>query len=240
MKFSTFHASNALVGWPANLQYMEEKMEENQVQFLPFNAINEFMRDDFRLKVVRSVLGKLSALPTNFQDPINRMTRKVVQVPGFRNSEKAPTAVKLLPIASAFQKSPELVAAVLAAWAEIQSDLRLQIYTILKSRGWNMFPEEIQDVAVFASSLKMDVPGDWGVLPPTADRTRLPGFMIYWPAGQGYDDIYNDFTTQFPQAENSLDEVSLMAIWLSLRLPYKIDGEEAAPENSQTEEVNKN
>ena len=207
-------------------------MEENQVHFLPFNAINEFMRDDFRLKVCRSVLGKISSLPNSLQDPINRMTRKVVQVPGFRNSEKAPTAVKLLPIVSAFQKSPELVAAILAAWAELQSELRGQMYGILKERGWKMFPEEIEDVAVFAASLKLEVPSDWGVLPLLADRTRLPGFVIYWPAGQSYDDIYNDLIAQYPQSESSIDEVSLMAIWLALRLPYKMDGEEADAANS--------
>ena len=212
-------------------------MEENQVQFLPFNAINEFMRDDFRLKVIRSVLTKLSSLPSALQDPINKITRRVVQVPGFRSSEKAPAAIKLLPMASAFQKSPELVAAVLAAWAELHSDLRNQIYSILKTRGWPMVPEEIQDVSALAASIKLERPSDWGVLPQLADRTRLPGFLIYWPVNQSYDDIYSDFTREYPQAEGSVDEVSLMAIWLSLRLPYKEDSQAPSEEKSGADQA---
>ena len=198
-------------------------MEENQLQFLPFNAINEFMRDDFRLIVIRSVLTNLSSLPEPMQDPINRLTRKIVKVPGFRNSEKAPATVKFLPMASAFQKNADLVAAILAAWAEINQDLRTEVYEVLKERGWSLFPEEVKSLA------DLTIPKnetEWGVLPPAADRTRLPGFVIYWPAGQTYEDIYQSFTAKYPQSDASIDKVSLMAIWLAVRLPYQVSGEE--------------
>ncbi len=204
-------------------------MEENQVRFLPFNAINEFMRDDFRLKVIRSVLTRLDSLPKSLQDPINHITRKVVQVPGFRNSEKAPATVKLLPMASAFQKSPELTALVLSAWAELHGELRDAIYGILKQRGWPLYPDGITDPAAFAGSLQLNTPADWKVLPPQADRTRLPGFLTFWPGGQSYDEIYDEFIRQYPQAEGSVDETSLMAIWLSLRLPYQVGETIPAP-----------
>ncbi len=210
-------------------------MEDNQIQFLPFSAINEFMRDDFRMKIIRTVLSNQSSLPASIQDPINRIIHKVVKVPGFRNSEHAPTAVKLIPTVSAFQKSPELVAALLTAWAEIQSDLRQQIYKVLKQRGWMMFPDEIQDPSSLAENLKLRTEADWGVLPPNANRARLPGFLIYWPAAQSYEDIYNDFIKLFPEANNSLDEVSLMTVWLSLRLPYKVAESQSQAENNPEE-----
>lgn len=198
-------------------------MEENELQFLPFHAINEFMRDDFRLIVLRSVLTNLSSLPDEMQDLINRSTRKIVKVPGFRNSEKAPATVKLLPMASAFQKNAELVAVILAAWAEINQVLRTQVYEVLKERGWQLFPEEVKSLADLA--LPKDETG-WSVLPPAADRTRLPGFVTSWPAGQTYEEIYESFTAKYPQSDASIDKVSLMAIWLAVRLPYQVSGEE--------------
>lgn len=197
-------------------------MDENQIQFLPFHSINEFMRDDFRLIVIRSVLTNLKDLPESMQDSINRMTRKIVKVPGFRNSEKAPATVKLLPMASAFQKNADLVAAILAAWAEINQELRDQVYKILKERGWPLFPDEVKSL----SEIMPKDPLNWAVLPPTADRTKLPGFLIFWLPGQSYDDIYESFTTKYPDSDASIDKVSLMTIWLAMRLPYKIAGEE--------------
>jgi hypothetical protein len=198
-------------------------MEENQIQFLPFQAINEFMRDDFRLVIIRSVLTNLSSLPDSMQDPINRLTRKIVKVPGFRNSEKAPATVKLLPMASAFQKNADLVAAILAAWAELNQELRTQVYEVLKERGWPLFPNEIESLADLTLPKNE---ADWSILPPAADRTRLPGFVIYWPAGQTYEEIYQSFSEKYPQSDASIDKVSLMSIWLAGRLPYKVSGEE--------------
>ena len=94
-------------------------MSENQVEFLPFHAINDFMRSDFRLSVVKSTLGALNSLPESQRNSINHLTKKLVKIPGFRHSDKAPAFVRAIPTANAFEKSPELVAAILAAWAEV-------------------------------------------------------------------------------------------------------------------------
>ena len=199
-------------------------MKEDQIQFLPFHAINEFMRSDFRVTVLRSALTALPGLPEAQQSSINRLTRKFVKVPGFRNSEKAPVAVKLLPLATAFEKSPELVAAILTAWAEAHSELRLQVFEVLKARGWFQFPD---DPAAIANLALPKTEAEWGILPLAADRTRLPGFLLVWPAGQTYEDIYATWTQTYPEAQGSLDEVSLMSVWLAMRLPYQVEGENA-------------
>src|SRR5512139_2956500 len=99
-------------------------MEDQTTQFLPFHAINEFMRSDYRLEVVRVTLNSLSVLPESFRLPIEQMTRMLVQVPGFRNSAKAPLGRRIKPTTDAFEKSPHLVAAILFAWAEVHADLR--------------------------------------------------------------------------------------------------------------------
>jgi hypothetical protein len=191
-------------------------MSENTVQFLPFHAINEFMRADFRLTVIRHTLVNLDQLPGHFRDPVNRTIRKTVSVPGFRNTDKAPAMVKLLPTAKAFEKNADLAAAIIAAWAENHADLKSQIYEVLKNRQWFLFPEEMKSPADLPS---IQSEADWGVLPLAADRTKLPGFLIYWPKDQHFEAIYETFTALHPDAAASLDEVSLMAVWLANRLP---------------------
>jgi hypothetical protein len=176
-------------------------MDQEKAQFLPFHAINEFMRPDFRLEVVRSALYALPNLPEDFRPPIDRLTRKVVQVPGFRNSVKAPTALKVKPTAEAFEKSSDLVAAVLSAWAEAHPELRQQVYDLLVSR-------------------------DWKVLPPEADRTKIPGFLTRWPKGEDFDVLNNAYAEKYPGSQTSNDQVSLMVVWISSRLPYQLVGEE--------------
>jgi hypothetical protein len=198
-------------------------MSENQVEFLPFHAINDFMRSDFRLIVVKSTLNALNNLPESQRNSINHLTKKLVKIPGFRHSDKAPTIVRAIPTSNAFEKSPELVAAILAAWAESHNSLRSQVYETLVSRGWKTFPTEMHSLA--------DVPPlktekDWGILPIEADRTKIPGFLIYWPKGETFEVLYQALTEKFSDLQASIDEASLMFVWLTLRLPVKIIDEE--------------
>lgn len=181
-------------------------MDDQTVGFLPFHAINEFMRPDYRQEVVRSALQALPNLPENFRVTIDGMTKKVVHVPGFRNSVKAPTSVKVRPMAEAFEKSPELVAAILSAWSEARTGLRQQVYDLLVARGWE-------------------------VLPPETDRTVLPGFLTRWPRQEEFEILNEAFAEKYPSAQASSDDVSLMIVWLSGRLPYElVDNEDEAEE----------
>lgn len=198
-------------------------MSENQVEFLPFHAINDFMRSDFRLIVVKSTLNALNSLPESHRNAINHLTKKLVKIPGFRHSDKAPNIVRAVPTANAFEKSPDLVAAILAAWAEAHPSLRTQVYELLVSRGWKTFPAEMHSLADIPP-LKTEK--DWGILPAEADRTKLPGFLIYWPKGETFEVLYQAVSEKYPEAPFSIDEVSLMAVWLSLRLPVHIVDEE--------------
>lgn len=171
-------------------------MEDQQAKFMPFHAINEFMRDDYRLEVVRTALLSLSKLPDVFQTSVERSTKKFVSIPGFRNSAKAPAALRIKPTADGFTKNPQLVAAILAAWAEANSDLRQKVYDLLIDR-------------------------DWQLLPPDADRTKLPGFMIHWPKKEeNFELLNNAFKEKNPGFQANPDDISLMVVWLSMSLPY--------------------
>jgi hypothetical protein len=176
--------------------------EKEKVEFIPFHAINEFMRNDFRLQVIRSVLGSLQDFDPEITSQINRLTRKYVKVAGFRNSAKAPATVKAVAMVKVFEKQPDLVAAILRAWAVARAGLRQNIYHLLLDRGWKLLPME-------------------------ANRENLPGFLTQWPSEDDYDTLYDALLKNHPEMENSIDEVSLMVVYLSNRLPiHKISMDE--------------
>ena len=166
----------------------------DKLQFIPFHAINEFMRADFRLSMLRETLQSLKDLPDKTQRTLNKLTKKYVKVPGFRNSAKAPATLKAVNMVKPFEKEPKLVAAVLAAWSEAHPDLRAGVFEVLTGFGWQLLPLE-------------------------ANRARMPGFLTQWPEEDDYEAIYDAYTQAYPDADHSMDEVSLMAVWLSLRLP---------------------
>ena len=185
----------------------EEKLsteEKPKMEFIPFHAINEFMRTDYRIILLRSTLLALPDLSSKTQASVNKQTKKHVKVPGFRNSAKAPASVKAVAMVKPFEKQPKLVAAILSAWAEANPELRQQIFDILSGFDWKLLPQE-------------------------ANRTRLPGFLTQWPEEEDYDAIYDNFTEAYPESEYDIDDVSLMAVWLSLRLPVeKVSKDEIA------------
>jgi hypothetical protein len=184
-------------------------MDDQKISFIPYHAINQFMRNDFRLAVIRSAVLALPDLDHEIGARIDRLTKKFVKVPGFRNSAKAPATVKAVAMVKPFEKSPDLVAAILNAWAESRPELGRQIFELLTERGWKLLPIE-------------------------TNRTKLPGFLTRWPADDDFEVLYDAFTAAHPDAEASIDEVSLMVVWLSSRLPIeKIDkAEMEEPDNS--------
>lgn len=176
---------------------------EQTVSFLPFHAINEFMTDEYRLEVLRDVLKYNQVGGDAHNGQLDRLTRQLVKVPGFRQSDKAPSALKLRPLAQAFEKNPELVASVLSSWTALHTDLRLQVYDLLLSRGWT-------------------------VLPPDTDRGVLPGFLMVWPKNESFEQIDQAYRVMFPESIESFNNVALMTVWLSGRLPYHVEDDESA------------
>ena len=167
---------------------------EKEVSFLPFHALNHFMRDDFRRDVVRSAVLGMANLPGGLRSAIDRQVKRHVSVPGFRNSVKAPPALKARHLPDAFENQPDLVAAILAAWAEVRAGLRQEVFDLLTERGWELLPLD-------------------------ADRTKLPGFLTVWPEGEDFDVLNQAYAEKYPDSAATTDEVSLMAVWISTRLP---------------------
>ena len=172
--------------------------QDDRLAFLPFHALNRFMREDFQLAVVRGTILSMHQLPGSLRRDIERQVNRSVAVPGFRTGAKAPPALIARHLPEAFEKNPALVAAVLAGWAELHAALRQEVFDILVERGWEL-------------------------LPAGADRSKLPGFLTTWPPDEDFDKINQAYSEKHPEGRSNSDEVSLMAVWLSARLPLDQD-----------------
>jgi hypothetical protein len=178
--------------------------DRDTVEFLPFNAINQFMISDYRLDVLREVLANLDRLSPGQRSTIVGMIKRLFKLPGFRNPTLAPLLIKVRGAVSPFEKNAEFTAQVLADWAEIRSELMQQVYHFLKDRGWE-------------------------ILPLDADRTKIPGFLTRWPKDETYEVLNQAFNEKNPLSNASDYDVRLMIVWVSGRLPY--DMVETGPKN---------
>jgi len=183
-------------------------MSDKKVQFFQFHAINEFMLPDYRQQVLNLVFSRSDELTADRRNALNNQVKRHVSVPGFRNSTQAPAAVKARASVKAFEKSPELAAQVLSAWYELHPDLRQKVYDLLVERGWTLLPVE-------------------------ADRAKLPGFMVTWPKQDEFEVLNTAFHEKHPDFPVENNDISLMAVWLSGRLPYQLvePGEEASEDD---------
>lgn len=187
-------------------------MDDKKVQFVPFHALNEFMLNDYRLHVIQVVFNGFDRLPGERRSALNGMVKRFVQVPGFRNSSQAPAGVKARSSVTVFERHPEFVAQILQGWAELHPELRAMVFDFLKAREWELLPAE-------------------------ADRSKLPGFLPDWPEGQDYDILGEGFKGMYPEAQVDENDLRLMIVWLSGRLPYDMyaNGVEEDEEENEVE-----
>jgi len=170
---------------------------KKSAEFLPFNAINQFMIPDYRHKVLQQVLGGLDNLPPTQKTGILSSIRRLFQVPGFRNQANAPLPLKVRAAVAPFEKNATFTSQVLTGWSELHSDLMGQIYHLLIDRKWELLPLD-------------------------TDRTKIPGFLTRWPKGETYEVLNKTYAEQYPESSASEDDVRLMVVWISGRLPYEI------------------
>ncbi len=169
---------------------------DKKARFLPFHTINEYMLDDYRQLVIQSVLGKFNKLSEDRQRKINLLIKNHVRVQGFRNSSVAPLPLKINGCIDTYKKSHEFVAQILCAWSEINLETKKVIFSFLEERSWKLLPID-------------------------ADRSLLPGFMIEWPKEDSFEILIDSFREKYPDYSLSDDDISLMVVWLSGRLPYE-------------------
>lgn len=175
-------------------------MNDKKVEFVEFRAINEFMIIDYMTQVLKSVFSRLDGLPLEWQKKINNEVKTKIVVGGFRNSIMAPAGLKARNAIKPFENDPVFVGVILQAWLLLHIELANNVKILLEERGWDILPVE-------------------------TDRTKLPGFMTRWPAKEDYQAILEAFHAAYPDSIDSDDDISLMCVWLSTRLPYLVKEE---------------
>jgi hypothetical protein len=178
-------------------------------KFLPFVAINEFMRDDYRFTVISEVLSHLDKIPGDQRAMVTKAIAKFVSVPGFRNSNMAPVGLKAKSSAELFATFNDYASAVIEGWSRLHPELAKCVFDVLKEKEWpNLQPIEL-------------------------DRSKLPGFQIHWPKADTFDVLIKAVRAKNTFAEESDDNISLMAVWMGVRLPYDLFTDEAEEKKSE-------
>ena len=172
-------------------------MSEKRAQFIPFNAVNEFLVPEYRLKIIQQAFAEFNKLPETRQAAINRLVKKMVQVSGFRNSTLAPAPVKARAAVSTFEKSADFSAQIMGAWHDLHPELAQKIYDFLKSRGWELLPLD-------------------------ADRSKLPGFLTRWSKEETFEVLDDAYAAMYPGNETHEYDINMMIAWLSGRLPVEM------------------
>ena len=173
-----------------------------KIEYLPFHAVNEFMRDDYRLTILYEVFNSLDKCTAMHRQLILRLFSKGVQIPGFRNSSLAPLAMKIKNSASLFIKSGEFSATIMESWSNLHPELKTAMLALLTEHGWKPQPVEV-------------------------DRSLLPGFMIDWPKSDTFEALIKAIRELHPEVSESDDDISLMAVWVGNKLPYNLFVEES-------------
>lgn len=172
-------------------------MDKNEAKFIPFQAVNEFLLTDYRQKLIQTVFASIDRISEEHRGNINRLVKRLVQVSGFRNSVLAPAPVKARAAVSAFERSSEFAANIIAAWVELKPDLMQKVYMLLTSRGWEVLPLE-------------------------ADRTKLPGFLTRWPKTETFDVLDEAYVKMYPDDGEHEYDINMMIAWLWMRLPVEL------------------
>lgn len=166
-------------------------------EYLPFNAINEFMRDDYRLIILHETITHLNDTSPEQQKEISKLISQYVKIPGFRKSNLAPAAMKAKNSVALFQQSAAFSSKIVETWSSIHPKLKEIVWDVLTEKGWE--PASLD-----------------------SDRTALPGFQIHWPKADTFEAISTAVRKLAPDLSETDDDISLMAVWIGNRLPYDL------------------
>lgn len=177
-------------------------MNNQEIEFLPFAAINNFMLPEYRSQVLSKVISGLSRQPNKNAGMLKSLIKKYIRVSGFRDSSHAPALLIARNADHAFEESSDFAARTIACWADLKPELAKEVFELLEERGWK------------------------DILPLEADRAELPGFLTRWPEKENFDSILAGYKEKFPDSKTEDNDISLMTVWLSGRLPFNSDTEE--------------
>jgi len=166
----------------------------NPVENLPFKTINVYLERGFLEKILEQILRNIRNLPKETQIEFTQVFKKFVTVLGFRNPLHAPLPLQIKAFANAFEEKEEIIPFTLSAWATLNNELANGVFDWLKSKKWT----DLEKNRGYEDSL---------------------GFSNDWPESQPLESISKKFEESNPKIQSTDDEIMLMILWISGRLP---------------------
>jgi len=161
---------------------------------LPLISLNVFLLPDFRREILTTVLNQKDNLSPEIKQEFRQAIKEFVKISGFRNPLAAPQALQVRAMESPFEKESRFVKAILSSWADINSDLQAKVQAVLPELGFE--------------------PNDQAPLYPDPENA----FAVGWPEDLSFEKLA-DLVKQKTETDASSNEISLMTVWLTGRLP---------------------
>jgi len=161
---------------------------------LPLISLNVFLLPDFRREILTTVLNQKDNLSPEIKQEFRQAIKEFVKISGFRNPLAAPLALQVRAMESPFEKESRFVKAILSSWADINSDLQAKVQAVLHELGFE--------------------PNVQAPLYPDPENA----FAVGWPEDLSFEKLA-DLVKQKTETDASSNEISLMTVWLTGRLP---------------------
>lgn len=164
------------------------------IETVPFKAINVYINQDYLESIMKVVLTGYKKLSKQQQIDFTRFLRKYVTILGFRDPSRAPLSLQINALAKAFEEKDEVVPYVLSIWATINKKLAADVQTWLEEKKFDNLAAE----RAYAEDA---------------------GFTPDFPEKMTFDKLEKDFAKANPDAKYERDDLILMVLWISGRLP---------------------
>lgn len=164
------------------------------IETIPFKAINVYINEDYLETVLKSVLTGYKKLPKQAQIEFTVFLRKYVTVLGFRDPSRAPLTLQVNALAKAFEEKDEVVPYVLSIWAKVNKKFADMVKSWLEDQG-------LKDLAT------------------EREYAEGAGFTQDLPKKYAFDKLEKAFAKDNPDAKFDRNDLILMVLWLSGRLP---------------------
>ncbi len=161
---------------------------------LPLISLNVFLLPDFRREILTTVLNQKDNLSPEIKQEFRQAIKEFVKISGFRNPLAAPQALQVRAMESPFEKESRFVKAILSSWADLKLDLGAKVQSVLPELGFE--------------------PNDQAPLYPDPENA----FAVGWPEDLSFEKLA-DLVKQKTETDASSNEISLMTVWLTGRLP---------------------
>ncbi len=161
---------------------------------LSYKSINIYIDREYLESVIQFVLSNKQHLSKDEQISFTKSFNQYVNVLGFRNPSRAPQPLQINAYATAFEGKDEVVPFTLSTWAKLKPGLAGNVVAWLESEGW----KDLELVREYQED---------------------GGFLSEWPKKLKFDKLVKDFNKAYQDGDHDHNDIILMVLWVSGKLP---------------------